>query len=156
MVESAGSAGTVGIVGRLLFAVIDEVAHRVAIKAATHKHIVAAIIDTAIQIPGTGHVGKVMELAEMADIDTGTAIMDAAVGDAQRAVDAISGVPAGDAAAREIANTASLHDRIHGLTAAIFQGGCSDKADAVTIAQFGGTGHILLTADESQILHGTL
>ena len=92
VIEGAGCAGAVGIVLGLLFAVINEVADGIAVKAAAHKYIVATVVDAAVQIPGAGHIGEVMELAEMADVDTGTAVVDTAVRNAMNLFNEINDI----------------------------------------------------------------
>lgn len=80
VIEGASHHGAVRIVGGFSVFIVNEKAHLVGIKTAGGKHIVSPIVDTAIGIANTVHIGKAVVFAEMADVDPGKTPRNVAVG----------------------------------------------------------------------------
>ena len=143
VVKGAGCAGAVGIVVGLFLAVIDKITYSVAIKATANEHIVAAVINAAVQISGAGHIGEVVVLAEMADVDAGAAVVDAAIRYAQGTVNIIARIGAGNAATGKILDMATGDDGIPGLRGALRCHCIPDKAKTVPTTNLRRPIHIL-------------
>ena len=143
VVKGASCASAVGIIIGLLLAVVDQISHCIAVKTAAHKHVIATVVNAAVQISGTGHIGKIVVLTEMGDVDAGAAIVDAAIRYAQGAVNIIARICAGNAATGKILDMATGDDGIPGLRGALRCHCIPDKAKTVPTTNLRRPIHIL-------------
>ena len=81
--------------------IVNEETDLVAGKAAVDKHIVSAVVDTAVKVLDGEDVGKLVELAPIRDVDARAASLDVAIGRDDGTGRVVARVVAGDTAARK-------------------------------------------------------
>ena len=74
VVKGTAHRGAVGVIGRLSLGIVDQKSLLIAVKTAVDKHIVAAVVDTAVQAFAGHDVGEHMVLTEMGNVNTRAAV----------------------------------------------------------------------------------
>ena len=153
MIEGAADSGAMGIIVGLAVRVVDQKACSVGGKAAVYEHIVTAVVDAAVKALPAQHIGKLVVLAEMGDIDTRTAIGQVAIRHSQRTVRTVTCIRAGDTAAGKAIGEAAMDHGISGRRSTILNRSSSRKQKAMPCPNLCGRSHGLSRASYRQVLY---
>ena len=135
MIEGAAHGRTVGIVDGLSFGIIDEEGCAIRVEATVAEHIIATVIDTAVQAAVAEHIGEHMVLAEVFLIDTGTAACNMTVGHRQGRATAVAGIFSVDTAAGKPGKEASTDDAVLILPPPVLTGRIPQESNAMPLSK---------------------
>ncbi|MBR7165573.1 MAG: hypothetical protein IKD18_04770 [Clostridia bacterium] len=93
MIEGTAHARAVGVVFALILTVVNEKALTVGVKGAGGEYVVAAVVDTAVNIMGADDARKLIVFAETGNKNTRAASVNAAIRSAKGAVAAVARIP---------------------------------------------------------------
>ena len=129
VIEAASNHCSVGIIWRLLFAVVYHKSRFIAVEGASDKGVVAAVIDASVKILVTHYVGHLVIFAKIHEIQSRAAIYNMTFGDGQAGAKMISRASARDTAADEGGYEASGHGGVEGLTLSPILSRCRSDID---------------------------
>jgi len=156
VVKGTTDSGAVSVIGGLFFTVVDQKSHGVAVKRATLKYVIAAIVDAAEKVGVTAYVCEFVIFAEMGNVQPRPAGTDTAVADTQRTAGRVSRIGAGNSASREKADAARFDDAVNGLIAVRLWGRVAQKTDSVSGSQGFGTGNVFFRSFQGEVFDSAI
>ena len=152
MMKYAADTSSVGIVRGLSLAVVHQETILATAEIAIDEHIIATVVDAAIQAAEAPNVRELVKLAPIRHIDASAAVADLSVRHAQVIKRAVPGIVAGDTAAREPDDSNVGHKPLFRLQVSVVVGGIvALPQNAVPPAYRFGQGNVLAGSANRQV-----